>query len=108
MRRNNLKKENLAGIRKKRRTILWMAGGFVALYFIFSFLFSDLGFIKYIKMRTTNNKLKEEINRLEEENRRLKKEAGALRSDPEHIEKLARERLGLVKEGEIVYQYNEK
>ena len=59
-------------------------------------------------MRTTNNKLKEDINRLEDENRRLKKEAGALKSDPEHIEKLARERLGLVKEGEIVYQYNEK
>ncbi|MBI5181411.1 MAG: septum formation initiator family protein [Nitrospirae bacterium] len=106
--KNNLKKEDLEGIRKKRRIVLWMAGGFVAIYFILSFLFSDLGFIRYIKMRATHNQLKEDISRLEDENRRFKKDAEALKSDPEYIEKLARERLGLVKEGETVYQYNEK
>lgn len=108
MTKHNIPKENLDRIRKKKKMVLWAAGGFVVFYFLFSFLFGDLGFLKYIKMKNTHSQLQKEIIELQNENKRLRKEAEALKSDPEHIEKMARERLNLIKEGETVYQYNEK
>lgn len=42
---------------------------------------------------------------MEEENRRAAAEIQALRSDLKTLERLAREELGLIKKGEVVYKF---
>jgi cell division protein FtsB len=44
--------------------------------------------------------------KLEEENQKLKEEVKRLRSDKRYIEEIARKELGMVKEGEIIYQFD--
>ena len=41
-----------------------------------------------------------------EENRKLKEEARRLQSERKYIEEIARKELGMVKEGEIIYQFD--
>jgi len=41
---------------------------------------------------------------LTEENKRLKEEKRKLEEDPEYLEKVAREKMGLIREGEVIYQ----
>ncbi len=44
------------------------------------------------------------IKELEEDNARLVKEKRLLEEDPEYLEKVAREKMGLIREGEVIYQ----
>ena len=50
-------------------------------------------------------KLREEVWRLGDENRNFRSHIRSLRSDMTSIERVAREDLGLVKPGEIVYEF---
>lgn len=45
-----------------------------------------------------------EIRHLAEKNKQLEEEIRLLNEDPEYLEKVAREKMGLVKEGEVVYK----
>ncbi|MCQ2969106.1 MAG: septum formation initiator family protein [Clostridium sp.] len=47
---------------------------------------------------------RQSLNQLKEETEKLKSEVESAQSDYEYIEKLARERLGLIKEGEQVIE----
>jgi cell division protein FtsB len=49
--------------------------------------------------------IKEDILDLAEKNKLLRKKIQGLRNDPESIYRIAREELGLVKPGEIIYRY---
>jgi cell division protein FtsL len=62
------------------------------------------GYVKLAKLRNKNQKLMQEIQRLKQANEKLEKEIGLLEEDKEYIEKMAREKLGLTKEGEIIYK----
>jgi cell division protein FtsB len=64
-----------------------------------------MGIVKYFEMRRTHHQLQQEIQQLSDENQKIQDEIHALRSDPAKIEQLARERLGLVRPGEVVYQF---
>jgi len=44
------------------------------------------------------------IRELQQENARLAKEQKLLEEDPVYLEKVAREKMGLIREGEVVYQ----
>jgi cell division protein FtsB/cell division protein DivIC len=43
---------------------------------------------------------------MEEENRKLKEEVRRLQTERKYIEEIARKELGMVKEGEIIYQFD--
>ena len=43
---------------------------------------------------------------MEEENRKLKEEVRRLQYEKRYIEEIARKELGMVKEGEIIYQFD--
>ncbi|MEW6409534.1 MAG: septum formation initiator family protein [Nitrospirota bacterium] len=77
-------------------------------YLAFSFIFGDMGLIKYYMMKEKEAKLDAEINRLISETEKLHKEVEALRSDPQFIEGIARDKLGMSRPGEIIYQYEER
>ncbi len=55
-------------------------------------------------LRQKNSDYALEIKRLKEENVRFSQERERLIHDPVYLEKIARERMGLVREGEVVYK----
>lgn len=101
----NIKTTVLTFIVRHKRLLSVAGTALLSAYFIFSLIFSELGLIKYISMKGEYNNLKKEISRIETDNRQLRKDVEALKTDPDYIEALARERLGLAKEGEIIYRF---
>jgi cell division protein FtsB len=107
MAKENRSRKTVIETQKRRRFILLTVAGFFAVYFIFSFVFGDSGLLSYFRMERTKGKLNHEIEDLRQKNAELKNQIEALRSDPQYIEQIAREQLGLVKDGEIIYQFND-
>ena len=59
------------------------------------------GYTKFMELRAKNLYLEKEIERLEQENVGLYKEKQRLEEDIDYIEKVARESMGVTREGEI-------
>ncbi len=62
------------------------------------------GYAKIQEMRQKNRKLEADIKRLKSENIALSIEKERLETDPNYLEQVAREKLGIVKKGETVYR----
>jgi cell division protein FtsB len=61
----------------------------------------------YLAMRRSEKQIEQlrgEIERLNHENQDLTEHVNALKSDPETIEKIAREEMGLAKPGEMIFK----
>jgi cell division protein FtsB len=72
---------------------------------LLSTLFGKKGLISIYHLNQEREQLIVSNEKLGEENRKLEHKIRLLREDPRYIEKIAREELGLVKEREIVYQF---
>lgn len=80
-------------------------GSIVVLSIFLYFLFIDVR--NLIKLKDLNNKRKiyiELVKKAQEKNSQLKKNLIELQ-DQEYLEELIRSKLGLVKEGEIIYKF---
>lgn len=62
--------------------------------------------VKIFQMSKTRTELQQEISRLRQINEEITREIQALAHNPSQVEAIAREDLGLVKPGEIVYQFS--
>jgi len=62
------------------------------------------GYLKIKRLVRQNRELERQIKETKQANRRLEEEQEKLESDPVYLEKVAREKLGLAKEGEIIYK----
>lgn len=67
-------------------------------------LLGDQGLIAYFRLRAEAHKLEGEVTRLEAQQQELAQRIHALNDDPAYIELLARQRLGLVRPGDVVLQ----
>ena len=67
-------------------------------------LFGDQGLLAYYRLKTEARQLRLDVAALEETRGELVRIIRALREDDDYIEMLARQRLGLVRPGEIVVQ----
>jgi cell division protein FtsB len=103
MKRANQRRETLR-VQQKRRWRLYVVGaGLLMSYFTYSFLFDSMGFMKYLSMKRTQAKMAEEVQALQEKNARLRKDIDAVKNNPDMLETLARERLGMVQKDETVF-----
>ena len=77
------------------------------LFFIFGFFtfFGDKGIIHLLRLQKEWGRIKEANVRIEEENRKLREEVKRLQYEKRYIEEIARKELGMVKEGEVIYQF---
>lgn len=73
----------------------WIIAGIFAVIFL-------PPFAKYQELRYKNSKLEERINFLQRDNARLAEEKRKLETDINYIEKRSREKIGVVRRGEIV------
>jgi cell division protein FtsB len=104
--RNYLKTERRAS-NSRRKTALLVAAVVLGGYFLVSLVLGEMGLIKYVRMKARYDTLTDEIATLKGDNAALFDEVRALKSDPDRLERLARDKLGLARPGEIVYYYGE-
>jgi cell division protein FtsL len=72
-------------------------------------LFNESGVVKYVKLKSQLDSLTIEIQKAEAVNNQLRAEIDSLkRGDPAKIERVAREKYGLIRQGEKVYRMKEK
>ena len=76
---------------------------FVTLVLVINALVGERGLMETLRARKQHQELVGSIERLRTENARLRDEARRLRTDPATIEALARQELGLIKPGEMLF-----
>jgi len=69
-------------------------------------VFGEKGLLHRLRLQRELARIKETNTKMAEENRKLKEEARRLQSERKYIEEIARKELGMVKEGEIIYQFD--
>ena len=68
--------------------------------------FGEKGILHLFRLQKELVRIKEKNAKLEVENQKLKEEVKRLQTDKRYIEEIARKELGMVKEGEIIYQFD--
>lgn len=76
---------------------------FLGLFTLFAIMFLP-GYSKYQELRQKNRALEEKISALQLSNVRLENEIKRLYKDPAYMEKVARDKLKITKNGEVVYK----
>ena len=107
MRKRNYMKVDRSSRAARRKKLLLAAGVLFAVYLLASFILGEMGLVKYYRMKAQYTALTEETARLKQDNAKLIRDVHALKTDPARIERIARDKLGLARPGEIVYYYDE-
>ncbi len=87
---------------KKRKKPIKLRSIIILLMAIYIIYTLAAQYITIRKARAEETRIQAQIEEVKEENQRLKEELEKMQSD-EYIEKIARERLGLIKSGEILF-----
>lgn len=90
--------------KNQRRQINWFVIIMIIMFLLAAFKLGEQA-ITYRDLSQERIKAEERLKSAQEENDRLNQEKEQL-NDPEYIEKLAREELGMTKNGEIPYVYS--
>jgi cell division protein FtsB len=103
----NLINENLRPVftwlYRARRRLATVAVAVVTVWLFLHVMFGANGMVVYRQKRAEYQNLNGEINQLQKENDRFTAQIKALQTDPETIEKEAREQLHYTRPGEVVY-----
>ena len=94
--------ESSRGTNSIKRKALSLALFLILASSLLNALFGDRGFTEMLTARRDLHALEQEIATLETENQQLLKEIRSLKTSPLAIERMARERLGLVAPNEII------
>ena len=81
------------------KNALWL---FVAATIILIFFLPSYSRMQDLRVR--NDQYRQQIQDLKQKNKDLAREMQLLEKDPVYLEKVARERMGLVREGEVIYK----
>ncbi len=87
--------------RKNRKLLLRLL---VLLPILLYVLFNNKGVVQRIGLQLQKREMERKVQEVETEGRRLRNELKAIENDPDAIEKVAREKHGMVREGEKVYR----
>jgi cell division protein FtsB len=99
-----IRKREEDGLHDKK--MMWLLGAVVALFFLLWILFAPgRGFFHYLKLHREIVALTEENSRLEAKNVELAEDIKKLQSDKAYLEKIAREKHGLLKKDEMVFDF---
>ena len=68
-------------------------------------MFGDRGVLRTVQSSRYRTELQQQLQTLQDEKQRLREEITRLREDRDYWEQLARKKLGMVREGELIYQF---
>jgi cell division protein FtsB len=85
-----------------------LLSGVLTIVFLISFFFSQEGISELQQARQRVAELQQDIERLRAENQKLAEQISNLRNSTFSVEKIAREDLGMAKDGEITYVVEEE
>lgn len=68
-------------------------------------MFGDRGVLRTMQSSRYRAELQAELQTLQDDKQRLREEIERLREDRDYWEQLARKKLGMVREGELIYQF---
>lgn len=88
----------------KKKRFLLLALGFFLILGLITF-FGENGILHLLRLKKEMGGIKEANLQLVKENEELKEEVRKLKQEKKYIEEIARKELGMVKEGEIIYQF---
>jgi cell division protein FtsB len=91
---------------KKKGLIILVIGLIVIVWYFI--LFGGKGVIRIIQLEQERHRIVREGNLIKNENRNLKEEIRRLREDPKYLESVARRDLGLIKENEILFIFEDE
>ena len=86
---------------RKKSVVVTLLIALPALSFI---IFSNKGILQRYTLEAEKREVLQKIQQAQLERQRLQQESKALDSDPKAIEKVAREKYGMIKDGETVYK----
>ncbi len=102
---------------RKRRKKRWISGRFklwrnkklllrllILIPILLYILFNNKGIVQRVRLEVQKREMEQNVQDAEAEGRRLGREVEAIENDPDTIEKVAREKHGMVREGEKVYR----
>ena len=101
-----------AGVRRQQlpnthvKTLLLLSSLFLVVMLALA-IWGDHGVLKMWHKQAEIRQLAAEITTIEQENKRLEGKIDRLQNDMHYIEKIAREELGLVRPGELVFEFVE-
>ena len=98
-----VRKKTRAESTKRNRGVFQALLVFVASVLVINALFGEKGLIESMKVGRQYRELASSIAELKRENAAFRDEARRLREDPRAIERLAREELGLISPGELLF-----
>ncbi|MGH9691847.1 MAG: FtsB family cell division protein [Candidatus Acidiferrales bacterium] len=90
-----------------RRNLNWFVGGALALLLLQD-IFGTHGLIAMRRSHQEAVQVQKEIGQINEENRQLQGRVKNLKSDPQAIERIAREEMGLARPGEYIFKTSPK
>jgi len=90
-------------LQKRERTLASIGMCVVALLLGYHVFTGSNGIRVYTQKRAENQKLQQEMEQLKKENENLTQSVRSLKSDPNAIEKEAREQLRYAKPGEVIF-----
>ncbi|HVL69347.1 MAG TPA: septum formation initiator family protein [Vicinamibacterales bacterium] len=87
----------------RRRKLLNLCLGFATVVLLVDALVGEKGLMERMRARRQYAEAAASLNGLKAENQRLREQARRLRDDPSAIETIAREELGLIRPGELLF-----
>ncbi|MBM9613052.1 septum formation initiator family protein [Desulfobulbus rhabdoformis] len=100
-----IRKRNEDELRDKK--MMWLLGSLIAIIFLLWILFAPgRGFIHYLKLNSEIQSLSEENSQLKTKNKELAENIKKLQLDNVYLEKVAREKHGLLKKDEMVFDFD--
>ena len=100
---SSAQKELAAARVARKRRLLFIAA--LAILIAVLSIGGNRSLIRIYQMSKTRAELHREIGRLKQANRDLVQEVQSFKNDPGRVEAIAREELGLIKPGEVEYQF---
>ena len=107
MARKNYVRTHTANRAAGKRKLIILASVALGAALLWSLVMGEMGLVKYFRMKHQETALRAEIGHLRQDNRRLLQEVRALKYDAAYLERLARDKIGLSRPGEIVYYYGD-
>jgi cell division protein FtsB len=103
----SVRKKQIEQSRNIKRLVIMTVVILLFIYITLSLVFSEKGFLRYMKLRSDRGQIMAENERVIKQNREIKEQVEELKKNPDAMEEIAREQ-GLTREGELIFKFDDQ